>query len=220
MASILKVDEIKERSVGSGITLGHALKNSSGTEIMNAAGVFSSNIDGGTISNATLDSSVTFPAGHVIQVKSFTKDDTSSSISSNTWANLGLEVTISNVKSNSKILVSYVAHLSSTTGAYQVFTRLQRITDPDGSPTTNEIAIGNSANYATASASGVSDSNTYQNNTNSFLDTPAFAGSIKYKVQSFTQSGGPVIYLNRTHYGITAASPVLVSTITVMEIAQ
>lgn len=62
MASILKVDEIKERSVGSGITLGHALKNSSGTEIMSATGVFSSNIDGSTISNATLDSTVTIPA--------------------------------------------------------------------------------------------------------------------------------------------------------------
>lgn len=169
---------------------------------------------------ASIPSAVKFPAGHVIQVESFTKSDTSSSISANTWANLGLEVTISNVKSSSKILVSYVAHLSSTSGAYQVYTKLQRIKDPIGTPTTNDIAIGNNANYATASASRVSDNNTYQNNTNSFLDTPAFAGSIKYKVQSFTQSGGPVIYLNRTNYGVTAAAPVLVSTITVMEIAQ
>lgn len=173
-----------------------------------------------TVNNGTLGSSVVFPAGTVIQVESFTKDDTSSSISANAWSDLGLEVTIDNVKSNSKILVSYVAHLSSTAGAYQVFTKLQRIKDPNGSPTTNDIAIGNNANYATASAARVSDNGTYQNNTNSFLDTPSFAGSIKYKVQSFTQSGGPVIYLNRTNNGITASSPVLVSTITVMEIAQ
>ena len=163
---------------------------------------------------------VVFPAGHIINVQSFTKSDTSSSISANTWANLGLEVTISNVRSNSKILVSYIAHLSSTAGAYQVFTRLQRIKDPDGSPTTNDIAIGDHSSYATASAARVSDNNTYQNNTNTFLDTPVFAGTIKYRVQSFTQSGGPAIYLNRTNYGVTAAAPVLVSTITVMEIAQ
>ena len=168
-----------------------------------------------------IGSNVQFPAGHIINVQSFTKSDTSSSISNNTWANLGLEVTISNVRSNSKILVSYIAHLSSTAGAYQVFTRLQRIKDPDGSPTTNDIAIGDHASYyATASAARVSDNNTYQNNTNTFLDTPVFAGTIKYRVQSFTQSGGPVIYLNRTNYGATAASPVLVSTITVVEIAQ
>ena len=160
------------------------------------------------------------PAGSIINVESFTKSDTSSSINANTWANLGLEVTISNVKINSKILVSYIAHISSTAGAYQVITRLQRIKDPDGSPTTNDIAFGNNANYATASASRVNDSNTYQNNTNTFLDTPAFAGSIKYQVLSFTQSGGPVVYLNRTNSGISAGAPVLVSTITVMEIAQ
>jgi len=160
------------------------------------------------------------PAGSIINVESFTKSDISSSISANVWANLGLEVTISNIRSNSKILVSYIAHLSSTSGSYQVFTKLQRIKDPDGSPTTNDIAIGNNANYATASAARVSDNNTYQNNTITFLDTPSFAGSIKYKVQSFTQSGGPVIYLNRTNYGVTASAPVLVSTITVMEIAQ
>lgn len=173
-----------------------------------------------TASGSTISWGSGVPANTIINVQSFTKSDTSSSISANTWANLGLEVTISNVRSNSKILVSYIAHLSSTAGAYQVFTRLQRIKDPNGSPTTNDIAIGNNANYATASAARVSDNNTYQNNTNTFLDTPSFAGSIKYRVQSFTQSGGPVIYLNRTNSGITAPAPVLVSTITVMEIAQ
>ena len=160
------------------------------------------------------------PAGTIINVQSFTKDDTSSSISANVWANLGLEVAIHNVRSNSKILVSYVAHLSSTAGAYQVLTRLQRIKDPDGSPTTNYIAIGNNANYATASGTRINDNASYQTNTNTFLDTPSFSGSIKYKVQSFTQSGGPVIYLNRASYHIAASQPVLVSTITVMEIAQ
>ena len=158
------------------------------------------------------------PAGTIINVESFTKTDTSSAISANAWTNLGLEVTIHNVRSNSKILVSYIAHLSSTAGAYQVLTRLQRMKDPDGSPITNDIAFGNNANYATASGTRVNDSATYQNNTNTFLDTPSFAGSIKYRVLSFTQSGGPNIYLNRANQVIAAAQPVVVSTITVMEV--
>mgnify|MGYP003111075303 CR=1 FL=1 len=43
----------------------------------NAQGLIA-NVDGGTIENATLDSTVTFPAGHILQVQQSVKTDTDS----------------------------------------------------------------------------------------------------------------------------------------------
>ena len=104
MASTIKVDEIKEKTVGSGITLGHALKNSSGTEIMSAAGVFS---------NATLGSSVTFPAGHVIQT--VTDQYTSSSAitittTSDDYLGPNLQCTITPKANGNKLFIQAFIH--------------------------------------------------------------------------------------------------------------
>ncbi len=41
MASIIKVDQLSEKTQGSGITLSHSLKNSSGAEIISPAGTVS-----------------------------------------------------------------------------------------------------------------------------------------------------------------------------------
>jgi microcystin-dependent protein len=77
MASIIKVDQLSEKTQGSGITLSHSLKNSSGSEIINSSGSIGSAVDfaniandsisgdkihGGTISGSELDSSVSFPS--------------------------------------------------------------------------------------------------------------------------------------------------------------
>lgn len=113
MASTIKVDEIKEKTVGSGITLGHALKNSSGTEIMSAAGVFSSNIDGSTISNATLGSSVTFPAGHVIQTVTDQYVSSSAitvSTTSNDYLGSNLQCTITPKANGNKLFIQAFIH--------------------------------------------------------------------------------------------------------------
>ena len=77
MASIIKVDQLSEKTQGSGITLSHSLKNSSGSEIISSSGSIGSAVDfaniandaisgdkihGGTISGSELDSSVSFPS--------------------------------------------------------------------------------------------------------------------------------------------------------------
>src|SRR6056300_951193 len=41
MASIIKVDQLSEKTQGSGITLSHSLKNSSGSEIISPSGTVS-----------------------------------------------------------------------------------------------------------------------------------------------------------------------------------
>ena len=70
MASIIKVDQLSEKTQGSGITLSHSLKNSSGSEIISSSGSIGSAVDfaniandsisgdkihSGTISSSTLD---------------------------------------------------------------------------------------------------------------------------------------------------------------------
>ena len=68
------------------------------------AGVIA-NVDGGTIENATLASSVTFPAGHIIESKS-TSNNSYSSFANNTFqAITGFNQQIDVKSSNSKMLI-------------------------------------------------------------------------------------------------------------------
>jgi len=173
----------------------------------------------GTSSGLTLDSGVTFPTDHIIQVKSTTKTDKTSRVNSNTstdYADIsGMSVSIT-PKSNSKVFV--FAMLSITvTAAYMMSYRLVRDSTP--------ICIGDQGTSAQARPTGATRGfNQYVaiSLPISFLDTsPGGDGStsLAYKVQWDGENGG-TMYLNhpqtevdRYDFGITA------STISVMEIA-
>lgn len=100
-------------------------------------------ITGGNISNATLASSVAFPAGHVIQTVYVTKNDENSAATSSSTAsrvvdssgNAEWAATISNLKSSSDVLVivTFVSYLQKTAdqmgGSFHIF----RDTDGAGS---------------------------------------------------------------------------------------
>ena len=75
------------------------------------AGVIA-NVDGGTISNATLDSTVTFPAGTIIKV-SHGLNETASLALSGTQTSLSLEITTKVANSNFLIIASGNASLGS-----------------------------------------------------------------------------------------------------------
>lgn len=95
---------------------------SGGSYIGNSSHGIISSIDGGTISNATLDSSVTFPAGHIIQTVNYTSTSGSSTTNSQTLQrDTSFSGTINNVLANSYVLIltSYEAFVGSRPGTNQ-----------------------------------------------------------------------------------------------------
>jgi len=162
---------------------------------------------------------VTFPTGHIIQVKSTTKTDTTSRANSNTstdYADIsGMSVSIT-PKSNSKVFVSAMLSITGRE-VYMMSYRLVRDSTP--------ICIGDQGTSAQARPTGAHRPFSQYVAISlpiSFLDTsPGGDGStsLTYKVQWDGENGG-TMYLNRPQtevdrydFGITA------STITVMEIA-
>ena len=71
MASIIKVDQLSEKTQGSGITLSHSLKlKSSGDSLTASDGNTSVLSESGgvvTLNNGTIGSGVVFPAGHMLR---------------------------------------------------------------------------------------------------------------------------------------------------------
>jgi microcystin-dependent protein len=59
MASIIKVDQLSEKTQGSGITLSHSLKNSSGSEIISSSGLIESPTFVGMIASFAMSSAPT-----------------------------------------------------------------------------------------------------------------------------------------------------------------
>jgi len=63
MASIIKVDQLSEKTQGSGITLSHSLKNSSGSEIISSSGLIESPTFVGMIASFAMSSA---PTGWIV----------------------------------------------------------------------------------------------------------------------------------------------------------
>jgi len=98
MTGILKVDQIAEANLGQGVRLNHTLKNSSDTEIISAVG---------TISNATLDSTVTFPAGNIVNFsQGYSTTNTEKTLSSSYGAT-DTSVTLSDITTGNSIYIIY-----------------------------------------------------------------------------------------------------------------
>jgi len=153
--------------------------------------------------------------GSVLQVVSTTKTDTFSSSTINAWTDVtGLSVSITPKFSNSKILV-----FATVTGNFYVVGTSGRGLRIARDSTA--LAVGDTAGSRVSSTSTDHQSNTevQQSVTMQYLDSPASASSLTYKVQFFAQTGG-TIYINRSA-GDTDANYTqrTSSTITVMEIA-
>ena len=182
-----------------------------------------------TIQGSANADNVKLPKGSVVQVESttITTGDTSVSTDVSVNGNNFLDIPNMNViitpkYATSKILVTYALTCASSSGQ-SVMIRLARGNTP--------INVGTDATGAQVSASHVfrTASGNYEydasNICGTFLDSPATTSATTYKLQ-FT-GGADAAYnytlnLNRVKNNITtvAYAPVLVSGITVMEIAQ
>ena len=159
----------------------------------------------GTIAAARL------PAGSVLQVASAVKTDTFSTTSTSYTDITGLSVTLTPTSSSSKFLIYFFL----CAGNQNIFTaQLVRnstaivLGDADGSRT--QATIGTMAN---------SDANMQTANSYGYLDSPATASAVTYKVQVRTESGA-TNYINRSiSDSNSSAGARTASSIIVMEIA-
>jgi hypothetical protein len=157
MASIIKVDQLSEKTQGSGITLSHSLKlKSSGDSITASDGttsVLSESAGVVTLNNGTIGSGVTFPAGHVLQVV-YQNGTTETSYSSGSSVTLycGWTASITLSSSSNKIYLSLILPFQVTRSSGQAYLNDVSLYHQKGTLTT-------SGSGGTLSLSGTSPSN-------------------------------------------------------------
>jgi hypothetical protein len=164
-------------------------------------------------SNVNLGSA-TFPAGHVIQVKSFTKTDTASTTHDESAAPVttGLTVTLNNnlsSASNKVLIFINVGGIGQQYGTGATFLILDGVT----STATGDAATGEEVTMAVNSRG--SDGYNIKSASMCFEDSPATVTPQAYTLM-FHGSGG-TNYINRA-YSVDANSGNTISTITAMEI--
>tara|TARA_Y100000114_G_scaffold114979_1_gene109034 strand:+ start:1191 stop:1721 length:531 start_codon:yes stop_codon:yes gene_type:complete len=143
------------------------------------AGVIA-NVDGGTIENATLDSTVTFPAGHILQVvqNASVASDTTTSSEFEDITNFSVDITPSS--SANKIFVMVTGAVSnalvSSVNA-QVDHQLIRVDSP-----TDAVLVSTTIISAESASGGLQAKGSLAM---SHLETLSFwtSGSLTYKVQ-------------------------------------
>jgi hypothetical protein len=131
MASIIKVDQLSEKTQGSGITLSHSLKlKSSGDSITASDGTTAVLSESGgvvTLNNGTIGSGVVFPAGHVIgynyHLKTTTQTITNSTANTFTVITFDTNSTTSITANGSNSLFEITASISfgQQDGVYPAF---------------------------------------------------------------------------------------------------
>lgn len=148
--------------------------------------------------------------GTVLQVVSTTKTDVFSTTSTSFTDVTGMSVTITPTSSSSRFLIHVVANISNS-GADAAMILLLR--------DSTAICLGDAASSRIrASVSNMFTSSSMSSACVNFLDSPATASAITYKIQMRLNSGTG--YLNRSGADTdNAAHPRTASTITVMEIA-
>jgi hypothetical protein len=159
----------------------------------------------GTIAAARL------PAGSVLQVVSAAKTDTFSTTSTSYTDITGLSVTLTPTSSSSKFLIYFFL----CAGNQNIFTaQLVR--------NSTAIVLGDAAGSRTQATIGTmanSDANMQTANSYGYLDSPATASAVTYKVQVRTESGA-TNYINRSISDSNSVSGArTASSIIVMEIA-
>ena len=127
-------------------------------------------------------STVTFPAGHILNIQQGTIDDIVTTTST-TWADSGLTVNITPTSSSNKILVSFSSLCSClAAGSYGGMLRLIRTI----SSTETNICVGATRGSRTpAISSAYSEASTYRGAhcNQQYLDSPSTTSSVNYKIQ-------------------------------------
>lgn len=170
------------------------------------------------IQNASLASGVpgkaNLPTGSVLQVVSSAKTDTFSTTSISYTDITGLSVSITPTSATSKFFITYIANGGVDGSAAGIFLRLVR--------NSTAIYVGDAASSRPQSSSGPGSASIYLVSpfTGSFLDSPATASAVTYKLQMFN-NGGIASYINRTvaDRDTSLYDGRCASSITVMEIA-
>ena len=149
----------------------------------------------GTITGGTLQSGVTFPAGHILQVKCGVERDIVTSTTQN-WNDISTDLVVSITLSSAsnKVLIQWNAQVADRGG----WTPVTRVVRNQHSATTI-VTAGTSADTG-AGAEGMALSPGYSGGSNeslaaqsaSFLDSPNTTNAIEYKVQWYgrTTSSG------------------------------
>ena len=161
----------------------------------------------------------TYSGGGIIQVKQAVKTDTFNVTGTATADIPGMSISITPTRADSKMLVSYKCSVSIDNGGYSGFIFLLR-----GS---TQIFLGDAAGSRTRASSFVtshsaSDFGAYEmfDLSGQFLDSPATASAVTYKLQMRSQNSGRVFYLNRhATDGDGSGSPRTASSLTVMEVS-
>ena len=171
----------------------------------NAQGLIS-NIDGGTISNATLDSTVTFPAGTVIQVKQLVDTTNRSATNTASFQSIGTELAITPSSSSNKILIMVQAMIGSAAANFQYMSILRDTTDLTPSGVNGMVQERPSGNDPSSTARNVSFS---------FLDSPSTTASVTYKISAKVNAG--TMYIGRRGDDTNIDAPTF---LTLMEIVE
>lgn len=178
------------------------------------AGVIA-NVDGGTISNATLDSTVTFPAGTVIQViqKEFGSRYSHSGGGSGVWVAVsGFTQSITPASTSNKILVILHTSFANSNTLEHTSIRIKR----DSTVLGNHVSPSNrSLGLIAHQTIGTSNNAPYAGGL--FLDSPNTTSSITYSVEAYTASA--TFYMNYNSADSDSSHYVQgISTLTLMEI--
>jgi hypothetical protein len=180
-----------------------------------------------TLQNATLDSGVVFPAGHVIQVIYNQKTDREALSTSTGWTDIPgtdqdgngsvFSASITPTSASNKILVSI-----SIGGAGENFlfsTRLYRGSTPLG--LSDQIGSLRTTTFMTTGSLDGFTNLEYKNHSNNFLDSPNSTVKVTYSVKVWDTRDSGTVYINRLKYD--ADHPEIAtgtSSITLMEIQQ
>ena len=185
------------------------IASSAVTDVKVASGVSASKLTTGTLPHLQL------PAGSVLQTLQGSKTDTSA-ISSTSFTDIGLSVSITPKSTSSKILVKVI--LFGYAGHYVGKSRVMR--------DSTELGRAASANNRPAEALPFSQppdlDGAMMGISTEILDSPSTTSAITYKIQTACRADGTqATYINRSESDrdTTSYDPRTVSYITVMEIA-
>ena len=149
----------------------------------------------GTITGGTLQSGVTFPAGHILQVKCGVERDIVTSTTQN-WNDISTDLVVSITLSSAsnKVLIQWNAQVADR-GGWTPVTRVVR-----NQPSATTIVTAGTSADSGSGAEGMALSPGYSGGSNeslaaqsaSFLDSPNTTNAIEYKVQWYgrTTSSG------------------------------
>lgn len=183
-----------------------------------ASGLIAS-VSGSTITGSQSIPKSTLPTGSVLQVAQATLAGTQAISGASAWTDVtSLSVTITPTASTSKFLISFTINVQGENNTYFRFVRngtAVGIGNADG--VKSQVSAGNGY-------SGGTSWNGYQTMEMAaqYLDSPATASAITYKVQMYADGGGGTgsAYVNySSHEGNSVAASRSMSMFTVMEIA-